>query len=118
MTFSDLICWLKDGQRAVQQSQRRQIASTGFAIAITAFSVMIVIGTTNPLLLFNPNFQPSWAIRFVGLWGVALMGSVWVKLVDNAIKTGAPRLYLPGVATYYTESRAIDAPFFDAENDK
>jgi hypothetical protein len=115
MTFDDLIRWLKDGQRAVQQSQRRQLASAGFSLCITACLVIAVIGTTNPLLLFNPNFQPSWAVRFCGLWGVAFMASVWVKLVDNAIKAEAPRLFLHMADPYFETLPAIDAPFFDPE---
>jgi hypothetical protein len=116
MTLTEIIRWLKEGQRAVQQSQRRQIASTGFAFGITAFLGMAVIGTTNPLLLFNPGFHPSWVIRFWSLWSVVVMGSVWVRLVDNAIKAGAPRLYLHGSPHFFDESRAIDAPFFEPEN--
>ena len=119
MTLPEIEFWLRAAQIECQRTVYRQIVGLLVSVVMTWAALGLVVGTLNPLLLFNPNFQPSFAIRFWSLWSIATLGSASARAVYLATrKSYELRLGLHPSATYLNQSPTPDALFFDPENNQ
>lgn len=117
MTLSEIEFWLRAAQIECQRTVYRQIVCLLAGIVMTWAALGLVVGTLNPLLLFNPNFQPSFAVRFWSLWSIATLGSASARAIYLAtMKSHELRLGFSSSTTYLNQSLAPDALFFDPEN--
>lgn len=116
MTFREFDFWLRAAQVECQRTVYRKI-TTSLIGGVLAWCLMAcVVGTPNPLLLFNPNFQPSLWVRVWSLWGFALLASASARAVFLAtMKSHELRLNLPPSTAYLNQSSTPDALFFDQE---
>ena len=116
MTLREIEYWLRAAQIECQRTVYRQIACLLGGIGLTWCLLAFVVGTPNPLLLFNPNFQPSGWVRFWSGWCVALLGCGGYSAIKHAtLKSHELRLGLHPSTTYLNQSPAPDALFFESE---
>lgn len=119
MTLNEIEYWLRAAQIECQRTVYRQIMGLLVSIVLAWCLMAFVVGTPNPLLLFNPNFQPSWWVRVWSLWCVALLGSANARAVYLAtIKAHELRLGFPPSASYLTQPPAPDALFFESKKNQ
>jgi hypothetical protein len=81
MNLHEIEYWLRAAQIECQRTVYRQITASLVGIVMAWCLMACVVGTPNPLLLFNPNFQPSWWVRVWSLWCVALLGSASARAI-------------------------------------
>jgi hypothetical protein len=117
MTLHEIEYWLRAAQIECQRTVYRQIACLLVGIVMAWASLGLVVGTLNPLLLFNPNFQPSFSVRFWCLWSIATLGSASAKAVYlSTMKSHELRLGLHSPAPYLHQAPAPDALFFESDS--
>jgi hypothetical protein len=116
MTLREIEFWLRAAQIECQRTVYRQISCLLVGMVMAWCALGVVVGTLNPLLLFNPDFQPSFAVRFWCLWGIAMLASSSARAVYVAtMKTHELRLSLHPTMTHLNQSVAPDALFFESE---
>jgi hypothetical protein len=119
MTLRETEYWLRAAQIECQRTVYRQIMFSLVGIVVAWASMGVVVGTLNPLLLFNPDFQPSFAVRFWCLWSIATLCSASARAVYLAtMKSHELRLGLHPSSTYLNQSLAPDALFFESEKNQ
>ena len=105
MTLRELEYWLRAAQIECQRTVYRQIVGLLVGGVVAWASMGLVVGTLNPLLLFNPDFQPSFAVRFWCLWSIATLGSASARAVYLAtMKSHELRLGLHLTSPYFAEN--------------
>jgi hypothetical protein len=113
MTLREFLYWNRLAQMECRKTPLHMAIYIVWAVALSVACGSFVVGTTNPLLLFNPNFQPSMWVRLqVGALIVALALAAWLYL-RHAVKNSDAALRR---ISFFTNAPALDAPFHDPEN--